>query len=256
LGKTLIAFIIGRAEQQFFKEKYNSCNENWINIVINYMAKDCLSADDILKNNVNFITFNYDLSLERNLIRNINERNKFSNVDFNKFVFERIIHLYGSISNDPYAQPLPYSTSSIEQLQQSEFCYDLDLAYRSSQNLKLINSIEKNENEKLILAAREIIKEADDIYVLGYSFDPSNNKILGFPETIKNRSDGGNNRRIYFTTFGDDKVAVSRRAGNAIFDSDLIFANDFRARFQFGNGSTYAERSEKKVFDALNNDFW
>jgi hypothetical protein len=121
--------------------------------------------------------------------------------------------------------------------------------------MRLIDLNEKDQNEKEIERAKSLLSEAADVYVLGYSFDASNNARLGFPEIIRSKPCPGGERRVYFTSYGADKVAVSRRASWAIFGREDLFSDVLKFRDPYDYVTIYAERSEKKVFDALGHDF-
>lgn len=257
LGKTLIAYIIGKIERDKFSRSDFHFDENWVSLIVNIMANECKDPSDILKNDVHFITFNYDLSLERNLIKNINSKSKFSNVDLREFIANRVIHIYGSISDDPFSRPLPYwlSEGEIARHQQLEFCEDLNMAYLSSKNLRLINSDEKVQNEEQIGKAKSILSKFEDLYILGYGFDPSNNSRLGLRNNFSNGIGKPRSRRVYLTTHGKNSTVVSRRACIAIFGFERELLDSLRFSYGDSTGHIYAERSEKNAFEALEFDF-
>lgn len=255
LGKTLIAKVISRKEFECFKNMDGvKFDENWVSHIANKMADNCIEPNDIIKNDVHFITFNYDLSLERLLIGNLTSRTRFGGIDFKSFLQERFIHVYGAIAEDASSPPLD-QFRDMDPRQQSLFCEDLDFAYSASTLMRLIDLNEKDQNEKEIERAKSLLSEAADIYVLGYSFDASNNARLGFPEIIRSKPCPGGERRVYFTSYGADKVAVSRRASWAIFGREDLFSDVLTFRHVYDYGTIYAERSEKTVFNALGHDF-
>ena len=256
LGKTLIAKVIGQHETSCFRNTSSKVfKENWVSLVANEMTNKCLNPMDIKQNKVHFITFNYDLSLERLLIANLKSRTRFREIDFEYLISEeRFIHMYGAISENPLLPPTEQFTPTNTNTQFA-ICEVLDAAYLASSSMHLIDLDEKDKNETHIERAKKIIKESDNVFILGYSFDPSNNERLGFPETIQNNLDGSHYRQIYFTAFGEDKIAVSRRAGREIFKSDGVFFDKINFNWQYGSGRTYAEKSDKKVFHALAHDF-
>ena len=257
LGKTLIAKVIGQHEAKFFKDlDSNKLEENWVALIASKMADNCINPEDIKQNKINFITFNYDLSLERLLYGILTSRTRFKSIDF-KYLFseKRFLHVYGAISDDPLS-PMPDNFLPTYPNQQQSFCDPLDAAYSFSMFMRLIDMHEKDENQFEIDRAKSILKEAEDIYVLGYSFDPSNNKRLGFPDIIQNRGDNQSQRRLYLTTYGADKVSVSRKASLAMIGYEGLLLTEMNNANHNSNQLIYTEKSRKKVYQALAHDFW
>ena len=253
LGKTLIANIINQQERNNFQNPTAQISvENWVSLIANKMTENCNDPNDILNNKIHFITFNYDLSLERLLISNLKSRKRFSNTNLESlFSSDRIIHVYGSISADPFLQPLGHSISGITR-DQGKLCVDLDFAYSASENMRLIDFEEKDQNERLIQRSQKILSEADDIYFLGYSFDSSNNKRLELRGNLI-PTHKVPYRRIYITTHGEDKLAVSRRAGIDILGNEIALLD--RTRYNFNLDAGFIEKSENKAYQALAHDF-
>ena len=92
IGKLLICWVILACEEKYLERQANpnrrealersaikqdrdsvtgldiaAFKDNWYRFVLHKLATGCITGDDLLKNNVNFITFNYDVSLEYTL---------------------------------------------------------------------------------------------------------------------------------------------------------------------------------------------
>lgn len=69
IGRLMIAYVLLKCEKKIsFSKDYRNpefdISDNWYSHLIHDIKSDCQSPDDILNNKVNFITFNYDISLE------------------------------------------------------------------------------------------------------------------------------------------------------------------------------------------------
>ena len=74
IGKLMIAWVILEREANHFEtsKNYNrpqpsNAKDDWVRFILHALLDNCKSIDHLCKNKVTFITFNYDISLERNL---------------------------------------------------------------------------------------------------------------------------------------------------------------------------------------------
>jgi hypothetical protein len=65
IGRLLIAWII--LECEYIARGGADINNDWLRFIIHQLAIYCEKSKDLLSNTVNFVTFNYDVSLERTL---------------------------------------------------------------------------------------------------------------------------------------------------------------------------------------------
>src|SRR6266850_1104004 len=77
-------------------------NDNWYRFLLHKLTSGCPNGEALLSNNVTFVTFNYDVSLEIELYRGLGHLARFSNYA-EKFISEndRILHVYGRLRKDP-----------------------------------------------------------------------------------------------------------------------------------------------------------
>jgi hypothetical protein len=128
-------------------------NDNWYRFLLHKLTSDCPNGETLLSNNVNFVTFNYDVSLEIELYRGLGHLAKFADYA-EKLLTEndRILHVYGRLRKDP-----PWELTEVNwetfgrvslaggpsaQTKPPQFWTDvraiLDHAYEASQGLQII----------------------------------------------------------------------------------------------------------------------
>jgi hypothetical protein len=119
--------------------------------------------------------------------------------------------------------------------------------YWRSNKIRVIDPHDKPSNERALEIARQRIKEASNIYVLGYVFDENNNRRIGL-EALR-QGIPVPYRRVHFTNF---RARINKRAGR-------LWAGDVRSFLQQGHwikeDGLYAEKSVRNVYDALAVDF-
>lgn len=172
IGKKAIAMILKRYETDSNLSKQQ---ENWYMYLFNRM-KEC-SFNDFSKNKISFVTFNYDLSLDQFISKALQSfYGKEEGVVRHILHNIPIVHLYGQINVDPFDIP------------DSDFLNAIDNAEK---NLKLIkdertNSGHKKEITEEFKTAHSLIKNATNIYFLGFGFDETNLERLKI-ELMKNK---------------------------------------------------------------------
>jgi hypothetical protein len=166
---------------------------DWLRFVFAKLESGCKKAQDLLKNKVTFITFNYDLSLEHEL------REKFKSMDVFKgkgnivedFLKANIVHVYGqftvqqslSTSQDQKYKGMNLFNQAFNESRKIITMADSELG-KSTHNIK------EDHKQKL--------KQAKYVYILGYGFDDRNNSILGLKDVLTSKR----GQHIYFTNFG------------------------------------------------------
>lgn len=206
IGKYIIAYAMFRAEHKSrFRENANRLREihaarrlsdnltsdalllngtfhggDWYFYIYNRFLEG-LAGGNILPHfsngNLAFITFNYDRSLEHFLYESL--RNSFTEVSEDEIVESlkklKILHVYGQIAPLKWQNPdghIDYSSNS--PFNESSLC-------SAASNIRTI--YEEQQNPELI-EAQNLLKQAEQIYFLGFSYAPENMKVLGLPEII------------------------------------------------------------------------
>ena len=227
-------------------------NKDWLRFIIHELLSNCNSIDDLLENKITFVTFNYDVSLERNLYERLCAIDLFMGCcgAVNKFLKDNIIHVYGKIYPGDGAYPGGRMFQRKKDQSVSEGNYllsDMIDSYTASKNIRVILD-DKDEDQAAIKLAREKLAESDVVYILGYGFDENNSNRLNlsrlkptFSNTIDKR------REIYSTNYGDKNI-INKKVGNALFNDQSAFLHqDLRRKYD----EFLCEKSIKSVYDAL-----
>lgn len=178
-GRTLITLSILLAEKdsKFLGDmSEKNMARDWYKELFNLMDEQSRGSEGYLefrKNKVNFITFNYDRSLEyffyNSLLRTYGsiDLKKHKPLDLIPFKF---VHVYGKIDNFPWEEP-----SGLEY--RAEYRVR-DIIRKVGSNIKLIHE----KDDAFLNEIKELIADAKNIFSLGFGYDEDNMKALGWPE--------------------------------------------------------------------------
>ena len=184
------------------------------------LAIGCNSAEDLItKNDVSFITFNYDVSLEYNLYRGLSAISFFQENNCVKRFFQekRSFICTGKIRENPLAKPfsLDFDLSQYDPgalLHRTAYYSFFKQILEASVNIRTIAPEEKIVDDE-VRNAGKLVKSSRCLYILGYGFDAYNSHLLGFSTIGENLA---NARYILFTNFQDGNN-VNKRASTALF---------------------------------------
>jgi len=248
LGKLLIAdalrsSFIKHNEKKYFdfgrkaNDEYDHHDsDDWVRFVVHELTSSYTNdpSEIFTGNNVVFITFNYDRSLERRIIEALSanevvgDKNMITN-----FVNERVIHVYGELND--VSIPNCYD----------EYVTRWNEAFQASRDLCVIGNVDKNKYRDRHEIAKNCIFGARNIFILGFGFDETNCGLIGLNSVI-----GRGDKHIYLTNFGDSGK-INADLGRLF--SSISFENSCPAVAYGGNVTCY--KSVKGVYDALNQDF-
>jgi hypothetical protein len=173
---------------------------NWYTYLYQKMIEGFNTKEELLRihaNNVSFITFNYDRSLEHFLFSNLYGLLKNAGVDMERVAntLKKIpfIHVYGKIGDLPWQRDI-FLTDRYFNANANPpiLSYGADarvpgeLAKYTSRMIDLIYEERKNKQE--IQAAKELIFNADRVFFLGFGYDEMNLSILGLPGLLKGKT--------------------------------------------------------------------
>ena len=277
IGKLMIAWVILDCERVFNEKKGNinrqkiidaspntherktidiwKFKDNWYRFVLYKILSNCKKSSDILENNVSFITFNYDVSLERSLHKGLKAIKflKKQDNDIDSFLQDRFVHIYGKIREDSFTdfELIKGHTSSKEIKNYKNI---LDMAYKASKGINTIDPDDKSNDIPARDKARKLIKNAECVYILGYGFDESNNKRLDLYNLLsiggiqKRYLSGEKNARkeVYFTNYGN-KNSINKKASQVFFSNKKKFLKESIFDDSFGDPKRegYYEKSIK-----------
>jgi hypothetical protein len=136
----------------------------------------------------------------------------------------------------------------------------LDAAFKASKNLRVISD-DKHLNDALIKQAVEAIAQAEDIYILGYGFDPQNSQRLLLNNLGMQKTD--RNTRVFFTNYGD-RNSINKKASQLFFDEPSKFLppnqpiHTNTVQRNISTATTFLrvhyEKSVRDVYEALERD--
>jgi hypothetical protein len=270
IGRLLISWVLHHREYQTRKAGINvnrldsdaRPNDNWCRFIVSRLTSGCENSRDLLRNQVRFVTFNYDLSLEQNLYKGLTAHSAFGLDDVAEFLSgDRIIHVYGCLGGEIY-NPAPLNFDRLDGEGRSppsqiisgngtSHVALLDTIWNSAASLRVIDPINKTSDQKIMLLAREYVNQAVCLYLLGFGFDPHNSERIGLDSANIVRP-GHRKRAIMFTNYlGSNRV--SKRAGN-------LFCANFRKFLDeplvgSPQDGSYCEMSVRNVYEALSLDF-
>lgn len=192
LGRLAIAYALIPFEQtQLLFTK-----DSWY---YNLLNKINPALDNLEKNRISFITFNYDRSLEHFLMMALTNRFKKSENQVNEKLKKiPIVHLYGKLGNLPWESNKP-----------EEFSRDYhpictpDLIRKSSKSLKIIHDKFNPEDADFKLA-KQLLAAAKKIYFLGFGYHTDNLERL----RIKSLSNSPSN--LYLSDINSPTPRTSR----------------------------------------------
>ena len=255
IGRLMIAAVILECEA-----KRGQQDGEWYRFIVHKLVYGCSESADLFKNDVHFITFNYDASLEYHLFTALTSVDLLDKADVKRFLgSKRIVHAFGCVhhgiptENDfidlnaaitlgrKFDEPLDFSRDFEPRKTL------LDRCLSSSKNLRTIDPHDKSEDEESLMLARQWIADASVIYILGYGFDASNNQRIGLEPTLKRDM----HKVVMFTNFCDLNT-INKKA------SKLCFGNlgNFTDHLRWGNpDGRYFEKSVRNVYEALQKDF-
>jgi hypothetical protein len=221
----------------------------------------------LLLNKVNFITFNYDVSLEFHLFRASSAISLFNEADIKDFLTgakNRFIHVYGKIREDPFTFPpninfptvlTPRSRPNPQPSEEIQLFRDykiaLDTIYDASTELRTIAPHEKIINDEVMIA-KTTLSHAKCVYILGYGFDENNSKLLELPDILKLTT--GSHKVVFFTNFRNVN-RVNKDASRVFFGrNDQLRSNDY-VILGAPTSDFLLERSTRDVYGAFALDF-
>ncbi len=167
VGKICIAHCIGKCEH---KER-RLWKEDWISWLLNG-PMNAQSLEEYAKNQVVFVTFNYDRFLEHHLFDMLQARfGAEKQAVAEALSSTKVIHVHGSLGL------LPWQASGDEaRIPFGSVQDDVAVKIDSSRNIKLVHEAKPQPEEVRI--TNVVLNEARLVFLLGYGYHPENNRKL------------------------------------------------------------------------------
>lgn len=196
------------------KMHYIMQKKNWYQYIFEKMNS---KFDDFAKNNVSFITFNYDRSLKYYFFTSL--KNSYGKTD--QEIYEKvkkipIIHLHGKLGDLPWEAKS--ETKSISYGESDEKKIDI-----ASSSIKIIH--EDFENNDGFEEAYKLMRFSDRVYILGFGYHPINMKRL--------KLENANASKIIGSAYDLTDKEVGEIIQKNNLDHKLILQNIFAENLDF-----------------------
>lgn len=181
-GKSLIAAHLLSGENHYRSKSV--WEFDWIQYLIGLMSEDVHDPDEFSsKNNVSFITYNYDRLLEYRLARHL-RANWPSKTDAIDTALSRIpvIHLHGSLGSLSDGNDwVPFGGH--EELLEDDLPTERSNWIRNAtRHIKIVHQVDGDNPE--FYKARNILRAAELVVFLGFGFGKANVERLGFDNVL------------------------------------------------------------------------
>lgn len=214
LGKhAIITYILQGEHDGDFREKAPHPEQDWYSYIWKRMTDVLTKQEDynrFSENKVDFITFNYDRSLEQFLFESLGCG--FYDISEGQLIEElekrRIIHVYGQIA------PLDWKVK-FESLSYGAKHDNLWLS-KYNDNIKIIREA---ENTKEVEDAISLIEKASRIFFLGFGYAKENLDLLKLPQILKRGV------KVYGTAYGltPNEILKIKNIFRPILDTQLKY---------------------------------
>lgn len=213
IGKYLITKAIADYEDP------TKLSEDWYKLLWNSLAGFGVSKENFLNNQVRFITFNYDRSLEYYL--NFAFKNSFSltsSIEAHEYSGKiKILHVHGKVGYLPWE-----SKPTQNPIRDYVNKYSVADILNSMQSIKVIS--ESLDYTQEFILARDYIEDAQRVVILGLGNNSENFRRLGLLKSINPETEfqvsafGFNSRQVedfHLKTFKSMKNVFVDREGNS-----------------------------------------
>ena len=170
---------------------------DWYGYLWNRMVDGITTAADLRKsNNVSFVTFNYERSLEMFLQTAIQHSFGVAPDQAHRLRKEfDIHHVYGSLGELGYGNEVAYGTPAAD----DEYWSVEALVKNAANSIKVVPAIRHEAEDEV---AKQLMSTAERIIFLGFSFDSVNCERLGIRETLPSFRMPGTPPSVFMTTYG------------------------------------------------------
>lgn len=162
-----------RSDHMLKTSPSKNASKSWLASLAHKITKNCLTIEDLKKNKLSILTFNYDPLIEEGLISLIRGSGRFSNIKNLDFI--EIIHVNGELKmSDSFN--LNVNGWSGEPVLSQDIFEEINI------NTKNIFMINEDTNLNIIKSrkiAKNLIQNSHKIFSLGFAFDPNNVRLIG-----------------------------------------------------------------------------
>ncbi len=239
-GNAMIIYsLLKREDKELFKIQTKSMKkkteseedklDNWYPCFINDLTSGCAgNPKELLKNKIEVITFNYDLSLEYFLYSRLQNVHVFKDSIAKEFLLTKFFceHVYGSLYDKSIVEisyGIYHENDDTPAFNKTVVNFKrLIFALHNQKNINTMWSERKGADDKALhdekLAKRkEMINEAKKIFFIGFGFDRDNLNQLGFPSLLKEYKKFFSGKTIHYlnhkgemTSLDDEFVKIAK----------------------------------------------
>jgi len=270
IGKLMIAAVILECEAFWLRVRRNRNSndsakpDDWYRFIVHKLVYGCSKSSELFDNQVQFITFNYDMSLEYHLLRSLAAIDLLQRADVEKFLQgDRIIHVYGSVHPQIPTDADAIDVGTAENIGRVSLDHEkefqpklkafLDRCLAASRNLRTVDPHDKEDDEVSLSRARQWVADTGVVYILGYGFDRNNNRRIGLEPSLDNTPPRRSGKSVMFTNFGDLNT-INKSASHLFYGLYDRFLN--RSLHGFPLDGDYVEKSVRTVYEALEKDLY
>jgi hypothetical protein len=187
IARAVIAMLIMSCE----KPENLDPTDNWYKLLFDKMYEGNNTYERFFDNKINFVTFNYDRSLEQYLLREVCDAFRVSEDDARDRLRERfeVIHVHGSLGS-LWDEERPYETRGSD---------DARAIAEAADSIKLITDKVDTKSEPEFIKAHGLIYEAISVHFVGSGYHSQNMTRIGFDGSTDLRDNGN---KFFGTTQG------------------------------------------------------
>lgn len=198
IAKCIIALLIASSEEP----KKLDIRPSWYYELFKKMYSGRNSYSRFFDNKINFVTFNYDRSLEQFLLNTIAKQFNKTRSDCIKSLNKsfKIIHVHGSLGK------IWVDKGSVGYKEYSPILNNADDLLEAASKIKLITDKINPVLDSEFLKARVLISESDILHFIGFGYHVNNMERLGFDKPYKLLQPKFKEGEIAINKIRDDKV--------------------------------------------------
>lgn len=169
------------------------------NSVYEYIFNQLIGKPGELRgSNLNFVTFNYDLSLEQYIYQKLMLGFKLDEKQVIELMqFVNIVHLHGHIGTLIFQSDGSRAYGNFNKHSEAH-----NIVEQCAENINIIHEVDFENNEDYKIA-HDIFRKSESIFLLGFGYDPINVNRLGLKQFHKYEN-------IFGSTFGYTNPEIER----------------------------------------------
>jgi hypothetical protein len=180
IGKLVTAHLLIQKENH---DRLFSFDSNWLRILYNRIAGE---YDDIAKNQIGFITFNYDRNIEHFFFNAISKSYDKPPAEVKELLDRHIpiIHLHGRLGFLPWQGESPSESRDFEPYPTKE------AVETGARNIKIIHEDITDGRDKDFAQAKALLARAEKIVFMGFGYNARNIERLGIVDLADGKAIG------------------------------------------------------------------